>query len=478
MVEDIKEKATSSIIWSTVEKFSVQGLGFIITLIVARLVSPSDYGLIAMLGIFMAVSQIFIDCGFSNSLIQNKQRTELDYSTVFYINLAVGVACYLILFFAAPYIASFYAQPELSLILKIYGLTLIVSSLTLVQRARLYIRFEYKKLSAISIVTIIVGGVTAIVMAYRGWGVWALVAYYLVQAGVSSLLIWVTSGWMPRRVFSKASARHAFNFGSKLLVANLLNTIVSNLYTLIIGKQYSAKDLGYYSRGQSISYLVPSQLSNMLNQAVYPVLCELQSEPLRLKEMFSNYIRYSALICFPVMTFLVALSEPLVSVLLTDKWLPSVPFIQILAIGYALDPIMRLNAIALSVTGKTKLCLQSEVVKKVLLLVVLFATLPFGLTWLTIGVAVYSLLDIISVSFFTRQVIPIHFLEQVRLFIPYVGYSVLMYLSIRMAITATENQYLQLCLGVLAGSIVYAVLLRLFSKNRVIKMVRVLKKLD
>lgn len=460
-----QHKISSSLLWSGIEKFSVQGVGFVITLIVSRLITPEDYALIAMLSIFIAVSQVLIDSGVSNSLIQNQQRSDVDYSTVFYINIAIGFCCYLLLFVGAPIIADFYDQSVLIPVTRIYALILVLSSLTLVQKARFFIDFKYKQLSIISIVSLILAGIVAIVMAYKGYGVWALVAYYLLQAFVSSSLIWCISRWYPLWIFSGKSAQRAFSFGSKLLAANLIHTITANIYTLIIGKKYHSAELGYYGRGQSISYIYPSNVSNMFSQAAYPVLCELQNDRTRLKGVFVDYIKTAATLTFPLMTLLAALAEPLVRVLLGDKWLPSVPFVQILAIGYMLDPVMRLNALILSVTGRSKYSLQAEILKKVILILLLLATIPMGLMWLTIGVAVYSILDLLAISFFVKKIIPFNFLDLVKVLLPYVCYSIVTYLAVSMLEDLILAGFLKIAVGILAGLAVYGLLFWAFSRS-------------
>lgn len=419
----INIKATSSLLWSGVEQFGSQGLSLVITIVIARLINPADYGLIAMLSIFMAISQVFINCGFSNYLIQNKNRTTQDFSTVFFLNVSIGIVCYLILYFCADSIARFYNQPILSKIIKYYSIVLVISSLTLVQRAKLYIDYKFKKLSLITIISLIVAGSIAILMALKGYGVWTLVAYQIIQTFSVSFLIWITTNWHPGFNFSRTCAKKAFNFGSKLLGANLLSNGVANLYTLVIGKKFQVTELGFYSRGQSLSAVFPSNFANMLQQATYPVLCELQDNTVELKRRFCNYMTMATMICFPIMAILLGIAEPLVQLILTDKWLPAVPFLQILSVAYMFDPIMRLNTIILSVTGKTQLSLYSEILKKSILVAILFISLPFGIVWVAISTIIYSVCDIVVVSFFVRKIIPLSLIDEIKIMVPYLFFS-------------------------------------------------------
>lgn len=474
--KSIKNKATSSLLWSGVEQFGSQGISLLITIVIARIISPKDYGLIAMLSIFMALSQVFINCGFSNYLIQNKSRTERDLSTVFYLNVIVGVGCYLILYLCSPLISNFYSQPLLSKILKIYSLILVISSLTLVQRTLLYINFKYKKLSAITIISLIIAGVSSIIMALNGCGVWTLVGYQLIQAFVTSMLIWITTDWHPKWVYSAQIAKKAFAFGSKLLGANILSTGVANLYTLVIGKTFQATELGFYSRGQSLSSVFPSNFANMLQKATYPVLCELQNNPCQLKQMFCNYLTMAAMVCFPLMAWLMSIAKPLVEILLTDKWLPTVPFLQILAIGYMFDPLMRLNTIILSVRGNTSLSLHSEILKKIALVAVLFISLPFGIKWVTIGVIVYSILDLFIVSFFVKKVIKFSIWEEIKLIGPYLLFSIVIWLTTSAIGRFFDIPILWLSMSLIISVVEYILLIRIFMSERYNLLIRSIRK--
>ena len=462
----INNKAITSILWSGIEQFGSQGLSLVITIVIARLISPADYGLIAMLSIFMAISQVFINCGFSNYLIQNKNKTAQDFSTVFFLNVFIGIACYLILYLCAESIARFYNQPILSKIIKYYSIVLVISSLTLVQRTKLYIDYKYKKLSLITIISLIVAGSISILMALRGYGVWTLVAYQIIQTFTVSLLIWITTKWHPSFTFSHICAKKAFNFGSKLLGANLLSNGVANLYTLVIGKKFQVIELGFYSRGQSLSAVFPSNFANMLQQATYPVLCELQDNTIELKRMFCNYLTMAAMISFPIMAILFGTAEPLVRLILTDKWLPTVPFLQILSIAYMFDPIMRLNTIVLSVTGKTQLSLYSEILKKTTLVAILFISLSFGIHWVAISTIIYSLCDIVVVSFFVRKIIPLSLMDEIKIMIPYLCFAAIIGCLCILINLIQCASYIKLIIAILISCCIYITLLKSFKRTQ------------
>lgn len=393
------------VVWSGIERFSVQGVSFLLSLITARLVTPKEYGLIAMLAIFMAVAQTFIDSGFSNALIQKKDRDEVDFSTVFYFNLAVSAVIYVGLYICAPFIAGFYNQPELTVITRWVGLNLILGSLSVVQRTRLNIDLNFKFQAKVSLASVIISGIVGIAMAYNGYGVWALVAQGLLGNLLTALFLWIAAKWRPLLTFSVNSFRRMFSFGSKLLVSSLLHTNYLNLYTLVIGKIYNASDMGFYNRAYTISQYPSTNIVMIISRAVYPVQCEHQDDDNWLEGMFIVYLRMSCYIVFPLMVLLAVIAEPLVLTVLTEKWLPAAQLISILAIAYMWTPVMVINNQMLNVKGRSDLFLKAEIIKKVVALGILFATLPFGLVWLCAGMFLYSMFDIVVIIHFVKKVI-------------------------------------------------------------------------
>lgn len=475
MNDTINSKAAKSVVWSFAEKLSVQGFGFGISLILARLLLPEDYGTIAMLYIFTSVATVFIDGGFSNALIQNQERTERDFSTAFYVNVGAALFCYALLFIMAPYIADFFNQPLLNKVTRVYGLSLVISSFALVQKSRFYINCNFRVIAYISFFAIIIGGSVAILMAYHGFGVWALVCYHLIVESLRTVGLWIMGHWYPRLTFSKKSFIMIFNFGSKLLGANILNVVASNLYTFVIGKLFNATSLGFYSRGQSMSYILPSNFSNIMTQASYPILCEVQNDKRQLRHFFLKYIKMSFVIMAPVMTILATLASPLVSLVLTDKWLPCVPFIQILAIGYMFDPVMRLNANVINVTGHSEYSFYAELYKKIALLVILFATCFWGINLMVWGLAFYSIADLLIVSFYVKRVVGVGFFDEVKLMLPQIIYCLVMFLVIYSMTMILERRLLQLFVGSLVGLSVYAMLMLGFSRSVLYNFIKLFK---
>lgn len=272
--------------WSAVERFSVQGIQFVLSIIIARLVLPSEYGLIAMLGIFLAIAQTFVDSGFSNALIQKKDRTEVDYSTVFYFNIGVAILVYVLLYLAAPFIGRFYSEPLLETVCRWVGLNVVLNSFTLVQRTRLIISSDFRTLAKASLISVIISGVVGVYFAWLGYGVWALVAQSLGNSLLNVIFLWAFVAWIPKKEFSLKSFRRLFSFGSKLLVGALLHTIYLNLYTLVIGRFFNSTQVGYFNRSQTFAVFPSSNLTEIVNRAMYPVLCERQGDDEALIQAF------------------------------------------------------------------------------------------------------------------------------------------------------------------------------------------------
>lgn len=301
-----------SFIWSGIEKFSVQGVQFLISIIIARLVKPEEYGLIAMLAIFMSLGQIFVDSGFSNSLIQKKNRTETDFSTVFFFNIFIAIIIYLILYISAPVIADFYNEEVLVIITRWIGLNIIISSFSIVQRTKLIINLDFKTMAKVSLLSTLLSGVIGIIMAYKGYGVWALLFQSIAASLLNTILLNCFLRWHPLFVFSYSSFIVLFSFGYKLLLSSLLHSIYYNLYSLVIGKRFTSLELAYYSRSNSmVQYLSPN-IVVIMNRTVYPILCQLQDDRPALENSFFKYLRLGCFITVPMMFMFATLSKPIV----------------------------------------------------------------------------------------------------------------------------------------------------------------------
>jgi O-antigen/teichoic acid export membrane protein len=409
---------TNGLMWSAIERLSTQGISFLLGLVVARLVLPSEYGLVAMLNIFMAIAQTFIDSGVGNALIQKKNRSDVDFSTVFYFNIAISVVLYILMYVSAPLIANFYNQPRLVEITRWSSLSLIIMSLALVQRTILTINLNFKGLAKISLVSIVLSGVIGVYTAYRGWGVWALVIQSIANNFFNTMLLWVNTKWYPSLSFSVNSFKQLFTFGSKLLASGMLHTIYLNLYSLVIGKFYNVSDVAYYNRAYSISQMPSANLSFIFNRTVYPIQCEHQDDNKWLSETFLKYLKTSCFVIFPLMTILAAIAKPLVVIILTDRWSPIAPLVSILSIAYMFIPVMTINNQILNVKGRSDLFFRAEVIKKIVAIVILCLTLPFGIYVLCMGVILYNIFDMLLIISYAKKVIPTGYKNQFIALIP------------------------------------------------------------
>ncbi len=370
--------------WSVTERFGNQGIQFLIGLMLARLLMPEDYGLLGMLLVFISIAQVFVDGGFSAALIRRKEVSDRDYSTVFWFNLGVALLCYLLIFTASPFIADFYDEPLLAPLAKVVALNIIINAFGMIQKTLLTKKLDFKTQARINIASILISGIIGIIAAWRGYGVWALVIQNIAKNLLVNAGFWLQSSWRPKRVFSQTSFHELFGFGSKLLLSSLINAVSENLYAIIIGKLYNAKSLGFYTRANQFQKLPVSSIYGAIGVVSYPVLAELKDEPAKLREAYRSMIRMVAWCLFPVMVILGAVAEPMVRIVLTDKWLPCVPLLQILCIVGAFYPLHAINLDILKVKGRSDLFLKLEVIKQflnVLMIVICFRWGVYGLVW-------------------------------------------------------------------------------------------------
>lgn len=455
MSESLKSKTVKGVFWSSIERFSVQGVQFIIQIIIARILLPSDYGLIGMLAIFMAVSQSLIDSGFSNALIRKQNCTNTDYSTVFYFNIVVGIVLYGILYFSAPLIANFYKTPELVLITRVVGITLFINSLTVVQRAILTKRIDFKTQTKASLTAAIISGVIAIIMAYSHYGVWALVIQTIINGFLTALLLWIFSKWAPHKTFSWNSFKEMFSFGSKLLISGLLDTVYRNLFTLVIGKQFNKTELGYYTRADQFAQFPSSNLTGIFGRVTYPILSTLQDDDERLKDVYRKYLRLSAFGIFPLMTGLAALASPLILLLLTEKWSGVIILLQIVCFSYMWYPIHAINLNLLQVKGRSDLFLKLEIIKKGIGILMLFITVPLGVEAMCIGSIITSFIALIINTHYTGKLIHIGFIKQMKDLFPTLVYALSMFVVIFFSIKWIDSNIVKLLFGFAVGIVYY-----------------------
>lgn len=465
-----------SVFWSAIERLSLQLVQFVVSIIIARFVLPSDYGLIAMIGVVLAISQTFIDSGFSNALIQKKNVSEVDYATVFYFNIIISVCLYTILYLSSSWIASFYHEFQLEILIKYVGLNIIVSSFSIVQRVKLTIKLDFKSQAKISFLSVFFSGIAGIVMACNGYGVWALVCQALLNGSLNTLLFFYYLKWFPRFVFSWKSFKQLFSFGSKILVSSLLHTIYLNLYNLVIGKKYSASDVGFFNRASTMGQLFPVNISTIIGRVVYPMQCKLQNDDKELSEYFRKNISATSFIVFPVVVWLSVLSQPIINVLLTEKWMFSSSLLSILCWGYMWCPISIINNQILNAKGRSDYYLKAELIKKIIAIVILIATIPLGLTILCYGVVLYYIIDVLISIYYSKKIVSTGYWNQMKIIFPPLIISMVSGGVVFLIVCLLNSDLLKLFIGILVGLLSYFVICYSLRINELRVLVKLLRK--
>src|SRR5690554_2825047 len=417
-MSSLKHKTVSGLIWSFIDTIAGQGISFIVGIILARLLAPREFGLIGMITVFIAISESFINSGFSSALIRKKDCTNTDYSTVFYFNLVTGILFFIILYLSAPAISGFFNEPELKAILQVMGLILIIDSLTIIQRTILTKRINFKLQARISVIASIGSGIIAIAMALNGFGVWSLVAQRIVKQCINSLFLWIWNKWKPLFVFSIKSFKELFGFGSKLLISGLIDTIYKNVYYLIIGKFFSAQELGFYTKASEFKNLPSQNLNSIISRVTYPVVSTLQDDIPRLKNNYQRLIRSVMFITFILMMGMAAVAEPMIHTLIGAKWEPAIIYLQLLCFVGMMYPLHSLNLNMLQVQGRSDLFLKLEVIKKLIAIPTIIIGIFFGVKMMIAGMMVNTLIAYYLNSYWSGVKIGYSFKQQVKDVLP------------------------------------------------------------
>lgn len=456
----LKRKTLWGTVWSMAERFSVQIIQFVVMIIMARILTPADYGLVAMLTIFIAVSQSLVDSGFSQALIRKQDRTETDNSTVFFFNIVVGLFLYAVLFLSAPLIALFYDQPILTPLMRVISLSVIVNSLVVVQRALLTVKIDFKTQAKASFSAAIISGVVGVTMAYTGCGVWSIVWLHVTHIIINAVMLWIQSHWRPILSYSWRSFRIMFGFGSKLAVSGIINTIYANIFKLVIGKVFNASDLGYYTRAHGFAELPSSTLTSVLQRVTYPALCTIRDDD-RLRDVYTRFLRVSAFVIFPLMLGLAALSRPFILVFLNKNWLFSATLLPIICLSMIWYPIHAINLNLLQVKGRSDLFLKLEIWKKIIGIAIICVTIPFGLIALCWGSVATNIISLFINTHYTGKLIGLGFMRQMRYLMPSLAYSVLMAAATYAFTLAIPVEWIKLVAGIPVGIIFYLVITKL-----------------
>ena len=414
----MNENILKGFIWRFAERCGAQLVSFLVSVLLARILVPKDYGTIALVTIFTAILQVFVDSGLSTALVQKKDADDLDFSSVFYFNFAVCLILYAGMYIAAPYIAAFYNDPSLTSVIRVIGLTIIVSGVKGIQQAYVSRNMLFKRFFFSTIGGTIFSAFLGISLAYAGFGVWALVAQQLSNTAIDTIILWLTVKWRPKRMFSWYRLKNLLSFGWKLLASSLLDTCYNNLRNLIIGKMYSASDLAFYNQGDKFPKVIVTNINTSIDSVLLPTMSNSQDNKERVKQMTRRAIKTSTYVMAPLMLGLAFCAEPIVKIVLTDKWLPCVPFLRIFCITYMFWPVHTANLNAINAMGRSDWFLKLEIIKKIVGMFILLSTMWFGVMAMAYSMLLSSLLSQIINSWPNRNLLGYGYMEQVRDFAP------------------------------------------------------------
>lgn len=453
--DNLKYQTKKGLYWKFAEQFSNYGIQFIIGIFMARMLSPEDYGLTALPAVFMAISGIFVSGGFGTALVRKPDLKEEDLSTAFYYSMAVGFFCYVLLFIAAPWIADFYNAPVLTSLMRVTAISFLYSPLGTVQGVLLQKKLDFKTPTKVSVVCRILSGVIGIVMAYTGYGVWALVISGLVSGMVGMLItLWVVR-WFPKTGWSKESFSYLWGFGNKLMGAWLIGTVYENIAPVIIGKYFSPAQLGEYNRAQGYAKMPSQNVTGTLQSVTFPVLSQIQKDDERLARSYRKMLRVSAFIVFPLMMMLAALARPLVLALITEKWEACIVLLQIMCLSMMWYPIHAINLNLLEVKGRSDLFFRLEIIKRGVGLLILIATLPLGLVAFCWGGVAGSLISLIINTYYTGKIIHVGYVRQMKDLAHILLLSFMMYGVVWGVLQFIPNLWLQIVMGGTIGAVFY-----------------------
>lgn len=455
MAESLKKKTAKGLAWATIERLAGQGVQFLVTILIARILTPRDFGLVGMLTVFIHVAQALIDGGFSQALIRKQDRTEADNNTVFYFNIIVSALLYGVLYLTAPFVADFYNEPQLKSMMQVLCLLIVVNSFGAIQRTLFTAQINFRTQAYVSAISSVVSGILAIIMAYKGFGVWTLVYQQLLNAVFNTVLLWTYSKWRPRLLYSWQSFKSLFAFGSNLMIGSLLDSFFDNVYQIVVGKIFSASTLGFYSQARTIAYLPSANTTGILSRVTYPVMSSISNDDKRLKTDYRKLLRVTAFVIFPLMCTLAGISKPLIAILLGERWSFSATLLLPLSLSLMWYPVHALNLNLLKVKGRSDLFLRLQIYKKVIVVVVLLLTIPFGIVFMCycrIGTSIF----VLSINtYYTGKLLNLGFFKQMQDLLPTLLLSLAIFFVMLVLCSLFDNVYLQLLVPAVSGITIY-----------------------
>lgn len=458
-----QSKVLSSIFWKLMERGGTQGIQFIVQIVLARMLLPEEYGIIALIGIFITIANVFVQSGLNTALIQKKNVNATDFSSVFYLSLFIACSLYVILFFAAPLIGNFFKESRLISVLRVLSLTLFFGAFNSIQNAVIARKMQFKKLFFSSFGAIIISGSAGITIAYSGFGVWALVGQQIINQLTITIILWFIVEWRPHLLFSVERVRGLFSYGWKLLVSSLIETLYMNLRNIIIGKMYNPEMLGFYNTGDQFPAVIVSNINGSIQSVMLPALSSQQDNITRVKDMVRRSIVTSSFFVFPMMVVLAAIAEPLVKILLTDKWLPCVPFLRISCASYALWPIHTANLQAINALGRSDIFLKLEITKKIVGFAILGLSIFYGVYAIAIGMLISGIISTFINAYPNRKLLNYSYKEQWRDIMPSLLLSLLMGIIIYSIQLVELNERNTLIIQVFVGIVFYIIMAKVLK---------------
>lgn len=459
---DSKEKVLSNFVWRFAERCGAQIVTFIVSIVLARILTPEDYGKIALITVFTTIMQVFVDSGLGTALVQKKNADDLDFSSVFYFNFGICLVLYAFMFFAAPYIAIFYNDASLTSVIRIISMTIVISGVKGIQQSYVSRNMLFKHFFFATLSGTIFSAFFGIGLAYTGFGIWAIVAQQLSNTTIDTVILWITVKWRPKKMFSWKRLNNLLSFGWKLLVSSLLDTVYNNLRSLIIGKMYSSVDLAQYNQGRQFPSVIVNNINISIDSVLLPSMASAQDDRIRVKMMTRRAIKTSTYIMAPFMMGLVFCAEPIVRLVLTDKWLPCVPFLRIFCITYMFYPIHTANLNAIKAMGRSDYFLKLEIAKKMVGMGLLLATMWFGVSAMAYSLLVSTLASMIINSWPNKTLLGYSFKEQMIDILPGIFLALLMGLVVSLVRFLALSDIITLILQIPLGAAIYICLSTIF----------------
>lgn len=468
-------KVFSNFIWRFAERCGAQLVTFIVSIVLARILSPSDYGTIALVTVFTTILQVFIDSGLSTALIQKKDADDLDFSSVFYFNFVICIILYLIMFVSAPFIADFYKDSSLVSIVRVISLTLIISGVKGVQQSYVSRHMLFKRFFFSTLGGTIFSALLGIIMAYAGFGVWAIVFQQLSNNAIDTLILWITVKWRPIKKFSWIRLKHLLSFGWKMLASSLLDTVYNNLRNMIIGKLYTSADLAFYNQGDKFPKLIVTNINTSIDSVLLPTMSNEQDNHVRVKDMTRRAIKISTYIMAPLMIGLAFCARPIVQLVLTDKWLPCVPYLQIFCVSYLFWPIHTANLNAIKAMGRSDLFLKIEIIKKFIGMILLIITMNISVMAMAYSLLISGLISQIINSWPNRYLLKYSYIDQIKDILPNIVMALIMGGFVYFISYLNLPILVSLVVQILSGGIIYLILSILTKNDSFIYLINILK---